>query len=62
MRKRLVMGLHNPPINKVYECLEQTHSHWLSKPELDGPDSCYLASLPLRWPWPMTSLSRFINN
>ena len=50
MRKSLVMGLHDPPTNRVYECLEQTHFHRLSAPELGGPDGCYLASLPLRWP------------
>ena len=47
MRKSLVMGLHDPPTNRVYECLEQTHFHRLSEPELGGPDGCYLASLPL---------------
>ena len=50
MRRSLVMGLHDPPTNRVYECLEQTHFHRLSEPELDGPDGCYMASLPLRWP------------
>ena len=62
MRKSLVMGLHDPPTNRVYECLGQTHFHRLSELELGGPDGCYLASLPLHWLWPMTSLSRFINN
>ena len=50
MRKSLVMGFHNPPINRVYERLEQTHSHGLSEPKLGGADGCYLTSLPLRWP------------
>ena len=63
MRKSLVMGLHDPPTNRVYECLEQTDFHRLSEPELDGPDGCYLASLSLRWPLANDlSLSRFINN
>ena len=49
MKKRLVMGLNDPPIYRVYECLEQTHCHQLSEPELGRPNGCYLASLPLRW-------------